>query len=102
MAWRVLNDRVLVIPEDNEFVDSNPEVVRILKEGIIVAPDAYEGTVKKVAHKGTVVSWGNGCKYEWAVGEKVLYGRFSGITHTINDVKHLLLMEADIHAKEEL
>ena len=98
---RVLNNRVLVRPNEDEYTDSNPEVTRILKEGLLVAPDVYEGAFKKVAMKGTVVSWGNSCKYNYKTGDIVIYGRFSGVNHLINGIKHILLMEEDLHAKEE-
>ena len=101
MALRVLNDRVLVKPDEDEITHTNPEVARILKAGILVAPDAYEGAYKKIAMTGTVVSWGSKCRYNYNEGDRVLFGRFSGVAHTINDVKHILLVEEDIHAKEE-
>lgn len=101
MPLRVLNDRVLVKPDPDEYLDSNREVRRILNEGLLVAPEQYEGAVKKIAMRGEVVSWGNGCKYEYKISDRVIFGRFSGSTYYIGEVKHILLLEEELHAKEE-
>ncbi len=99
MNLKVLNDRVLVKPDENEYVD--PLVDRIVKEGTLIIPDIMEGAVKKVAAKGTIISFGNQCKYNFKIGDTIIYGRFSGCQYYFNDVKYLLLMEDEIHGIEE-
>ena len=96
---RVLNDRILVRPDENEYVE--PVVSRIMKEGTLVLPEIMEGAVKKVAMRGSVVSWGNACKYSYKMGDIVLFGRFSGSQYYLDGIKYLLLLEDDLHAKEE-
>lgn len=101
MPLRPLNDFLIVEPGEQEFTDSNPEIVRILNEGLIKVPEAFEGWFKKSPMNGEVVSCGNKCKYSWKTGDKVIYGRFAGAPITVQSKKYLLLREEDLIAREE-
>lgn len=101
MALRVLNDNVLVKQDADEFKDKNPEIVRILKEGVIVLPDAYEGAVKKIAATGEIVSWGSRCKYEHKAGDRIHFKPFSGITIEFGGEEYRVISEWDLLGKEE-
>ena len=78
MAIRPLNDNVIILPDPDEYTDSNPEVVRILKEGLIKLPEKYEPALKKVSPTGRIVSWGSRCHYRYEVGQRVHFAQFAG------------------------
>lgn len=101
MRLRPLHDCVIVKRDENEFVDENPEINRILKEGRIVLPEKYEGFFKKSAQRGFVVSVGSTCKYDYKQGERVIFGRFAGAKVKFGKEEYLMLKEYDILAKEE-
>ena len=82
-----LGDRVLVQALEEKEV----------KKGGIIIPD----TAKEKPQKGTVVAVGNGKKDEpmtVKVGDKVLYGKYSGSEITVDGTDYLIMRESDILA----
>jgi len=82
-----LADRVLVEPAAAEQKTA----------GGIIIPD----TAKEKPQKGTVVAVGNGKKDEpmtVKVGDKVLYGKYSGTEITVDGTDYLIMRESDILA----
>ena len=85
-----LGDRVVVKPAAAEEKTA----------GGIILPD----TVKEKPVEGTVVAAGLGkvaddgkaIKMEVKVGDKVLYGKYSGTEVTINGEEYLIMRESDI------
>ncbi len=92
MPIKPLHDRVLV----------KPSVMEEKTAGGIYLPD----TAKEKPQEGEVIAVGpgkvtdNGTKIplEVKVGDKVLYGKYSGTEVTINGVEHLIMRESDIFA----
>ena len=87
---KALGDRVVVKPAAAEEKTA----------GGIILPD----TVKEKPVEGTVVAAGPGkvaddgkaIKMEVKVGDKVLYGKYSGTEVTINGEEYLIMRESDI------
>lgn len=85
-----LGDRVLVKPVEKDEVK---------RSGIII-PD----TAKEKPQEGLIVAVGKGktsddgklIPMEVKVGDRVLYGKYSGTEFKINDVEHLILHQEDI------
>ena len=85
-----LGDRVVVKPAAAEEKTA----------GGIILPD----TVKEKPVEGTIVAAGPGkvaddgklIKLEVKVGDKVLYGKYSGTEVTINGEEYLIMRESDI------
>jgi len=85
-----LGDRVVVKPAAAEEKTA----------GGIILPD----TVKEKPVEGTIVAAGPGkvaddgklVKLEVKVGDKVLYGKYSGTEVTINSEEYLIMRESDI------
>jgi chaperonin GroES len=92
MKMKPLADRVVVKPSDAE---------EKVKGGIII-PD----TAKEKPQQGEVVAVGPGkisdagslIKMEVKVGDKVLYGKYSGTEVTVDDQELLIMRESDILA----
>jgi len=92
MKLEPLGDRVIVKPTEQKEV----------KKGGIIIPD----TAKEKPQEGEVIAVGPGKKTEDGkilpmnvkVGDKVLYGKYSGTEIKIDDVEHLILNEDDIYA----
>lgn len=92
MAIKPLADRVVVKSSEPEEKTS----------GGIILPD----TAKEKPQEGTVIAVGpgkiseNGTKVtmEVKVGDKILYGKYSGTEVTIDGVEHLIMRESDILA----
>ena len=90
IKFKPLADRVLVQPAEAEEKTA---------AGIIL-PD----TAKEKPVEGTIVAMGPGkvaddgkvIKMEVKVGDKVLYGKYSGTEVTINGVEYLIMRESDI------
>jgi len=81
-----LKDRVLVEPAAAEEKTA----------GGIIIPD----TAKEKPQKGTIVAVGSGKKDEpmtLKVGDKVLYGKYSGTEITIDGKAYLIMREEDIY-----
>lgn len=82
-----LSDRVLV---------KSAEAEEKTATGIII-PD----TAKEKPMEGTVIAVGPGKKDEpmtVKVGDKVLYGKYSGTEINVGDEKYLIMRESDIYA----
>lgn len=87
-----LADRVVVKPQEAEEKT----------KGGIILPD----TVKEKPIEGTVVAVGSGKVSEDGktiapavkVGDKVLYGKYSGTEVTVDGVDYLIMRESDIFA----
>ena len=92
MNIKPLSDRVVV--KSNE-----PEEK---KQGGIIIPD----TAKEKPQEGEIVAVGPGkvsdtgekIKMEVKVGDRVLYGKYSGTEVTVDDVEYLIMRESDILA----
>ncbi len=83
--FKPLADRVLVEPEAAEEKTAS---------GIII-PD----TAKEKPQKGKIVAVGNGTsdhKMSVNVGDRILYGKYSGSELTIDDTDYLIMKESDI------
>ena len=90
IKFKPLADRVLVKPAEAEEKTA---------AGIIL-PD----TAKEKPVEGTIVAMGPGkvaddgkvVKMEVKVGDKVLYGKYSGTEVTINGIEYLIMRESDV------
>ncbi len=83
--FKPLSDRVLVEPEAAEEKTAS---------GIII-PD----TAKEKPQKGKIIAVGDGTtdhKMNVKVGDRVLYGKYSGTELTIEDTDYLIMKESDI------
>lgn len=87
-----LADRVIVKPAEAEEVT----------KGGIILPD----TAKEKPMQGTIVAAGPGrttdegksIKIEVKVGDKVLYGKYSGTEVTVDGEEYLIMRESDLFA----
>ena len=92
MTIKPLADRVVVKPSEAEEKTS----------GGIILPD----TAKEKPQEGTIIAVGPGkvsesgakVNMEVKVGDKVLYGKYSGTEITIDGIEHLIMRESDILA----
>ena len=87
MKIKPLADRVLIEPAEAEQKTAS---------GIII-PD----TAKEKPQRGKVVAVGKGTKdYEMTVnvGDKVLYGKYSGTEINIDGTLYMIMKESDIYA----
>ena len=87
MAVKPLSDRVLVKPNPAEEMTAS---------GLII-PD----TAKEKPLQGKVVAVGNGTKDEEmviAVGDQVLYGKYSGTELEFEGEKYLIMRQSDVLA----
>lgn len=92
MKIKPLADRVVIKPSEAEERTA----------GGIILPD----TAKEKPQEGTVVAAGPGkisesgakVAMEVKVGNKVLYGKYSGTEITMDGVEHLIMRESDILA----
>jgi chaperonin GroES len=92
MALRPLHDRILV----------KPAVAEEMTKGGIIIPD----TAKEKPQQGEVIAVGNGKQtedgktlpMEVQVGDKVLYGKYSGTEVSVEGDELLMMREADVFA----
>lgn len=90
MKFRPLGDRILVKTEEQKEK----------KVGGIIIPD----TAKEKPQEGTVVAAGNGrigkdgkvIPMEIKVGDKVLYGKYSGTEVKIDNIDYLIMSQDDV------
>ncbi|MFQ3675916.1 MAG: co-chaperone GroES [Endomicrobiia bacterium] len=90
MKVRPLGDRIIVKPMEEKEV----------KKGSIIIPD----TAKEKPQQGEVIAVGKGkvtedgkvLPMEVKVGDKVLYGKYSGTEIKIDDKEHLILHQDDV------
>lgn len=92
MNLKPLGDRIIVKPKAPE---------EVTKGGIFLPDTAkekpMEGEVIAVG-KGRVADDGKLIEMEIKVGDKVLYGKYSGTEIRINDEEHLIMRESDVYA----
>ncbi len=92
LKLKPLADRVVVEPAPADEVS---------KGGIILPDTAQEkpqqGTVAAVG-EGKISDSGNLVKTTLKVGDKILYGKYSGTEVTIDSVDYLIMRESDILA----
>ena len=92
MKIKPLADRVVVKPAEAEEKTAS---------GLIIPDTAKEkpmqGEVVAVG-QGRVTDNGNFVKLEVKVGDKVLYGKYSGTEVTIDGTEYLIMRESDIYA----
>ncbi len=92
MNLKPLGDRVIVKPKAPEEVT----------KGGIILPD----TAQEKPMEGEIVAIGNGksddngkrIAMDLKVGDKVLYGKYSGTEVKINDEEYLIMRESDVYA----
>lgn len=92
MALRPLHDRILVKPADAEEVT----------KGGIILPD----TAKEKPQQGEIIAAGNGKQtedgkilpLEVKIGDKVLYGKYSGTEVNVDGNELLMMRESDVFA----
>ncbi|MGD9078260.1 MAG: co-chaperone GroES [Desulfobacterales bacterium] len=90
MKIRPLNDRVLVLREDEEQKSA----------GGIIIPD----TAKEKPQRGKVVAVGTGkidkngkrIPLELKVGDRILFGKYAGSEIKLDNVEHVFMREDDI------
>lgn len=90
MKIKPLNDRVLVLREDEEQKSA----------GGIIIPD----TAKEKPQRGKVVAVGSGkidkdgkrTPLEVKAGDRILFGKYAGTEIKIDDVEHVFMREDDI------
>ena len=92
MDIKPLGDRVLIKPA---------EAKEVSKGGIILPDTAQEkpqeGEIVAIG-AGTLSDSGERVALEVKVGDKVLYGKYSGTEITYNDVSYMIMKESDILA----
>lgn len=98
---RVLNDYLLVEPDNNHYVDNNVEVVRIAKEGIIQLPE--NNSLVRRACTGKVVSCGSKCHYPFKPGQKVYFKQWDidSFYHDLDGRRLRFFAEHEINAVDE-
>ncbi len=92
MNLKPLGDRVIVKPKAPEEVT----------KGGIILPD----TAQEKPMEGEVVAVGNGksddngkkLAMDLKVGDKVLYGKYSGTEVKVNNEEYLIMRESDVYA----
>jgi chaperonin GroES len=90
MKIRPLNDRVLVLREDEEQKSA----------GGVIIPD----TAKEKPQRGKVVAVGTGkidkngkrIPLELKVGDRILFGKYAGSEIKLDNVEHVFMREDDI------
>ena len=73
----------------------DPEAAEEKTAGGIIIPD----TAKEKPQKGKIIAVGEGTsdyKMNVKVGDRVLYGKYSGTELTIDDTDYLIMKESDI------
>lgn len=90
LKFKPLSDRIVIKPAEAEEKTA---------AGIILPDTAkekpVEGTVV-AAGPGKVAEDGKVIKMEVKVGDKVLYGKYSGTEVSINDEEYLIMRESDV------
>jgi chaperonin GroES len=93
MNIQPLADRVVVKPSPAEEKTAS---------GIIIPDTAkekpQEGEIVSVG-KGRITDDGKEIALELKVGDKILYGKYSGTEITIDGIEYLIMRESDVYAK---
>ena len=87
---RPLGDRLLVVPTESKET----------KRGGIIIPDTakekpQEGKVG-AAGKGKVSDYGKVLPMDVKVGDRILYGKYSGTEIKLDDIEHLIMHQDDV------
>ena len=92
MNLRPLGDRVVLKPVERE---------EMTKSGIVIPDTAkekpQEGIVEAVG-TGRILDNGTKVPMELAVGDKVLYAKYSGNEFKLDDIEYLIISEQDVLA----
>ncbi|HEY5122656.1 MAG TPA: co-chaperone GroES [Ignavibacteria bacterium] len=92
MKIKPLSDRVVVKPSEAEEKTAS---------GIIIPDTAKEKPMQGeivAAGKGRTTDDGKFIAMELKVGDKVLYGKYSGTEVTIDGIDYLIMRESDVYA----
>ena len=92
MKVRPLSDRIIVRPAEAEEKTAS---------GLIIPDTAKEKPMKGevvAVGKGKVTDDGKEIKLQLKVGDKVLYGKYSGTEVTIDGEEYLIMRESDVYA----
>ena len=92
MKIKPLSDRIIVKPADAEEKTAS---------GLIIPDTAKEKPMKGeivAVGKGKITDDGKEVKMELKVGDKVLYGKYSGTEITIEGDEFLIMRESDVYA----
>jgi chaperonin GroES len=92
MNLKPLGDRVIVKAKEPE---------EVTKGGIILPDTAKEKPVEGeivAVGEGKIADDGKMIKMELKVGDKVLYGKYSGTEIKVNDIEYLIMRESDVYA----
>ncbi len=92
MNIKPLSDRIIVKPADAEEKTAS---------GLIIPDTAKEKPMKGeivAVGKGKITDDGKEIKMELKVGDKVLYGKYSGTEITIEGDEYLIMRESDVYA----
>lgn len=99
LTLKVLNDRVLVLPyKELKIEGTTIEVLVALEQKKLYLADAYEGFYFKRPTWGTVVSWGDKCKYKWSEGQRVGFPRDGWAKLSYDGVEYLVFTESQLNA----
>jgi co-chaperonin GroES (HSP10) len=102
MKLRMLNDTVLVrLDAESEVQSDNPEIERIIKEGIIKLPDNVQGFYMKSPRRGEVVTIGPDVKQQVRPGDRIIFTRFGGVPFKWEEEELRMMREYEVLAKEE-
>lgn len=96
-SLKVLNDRVLIKPDAVQYQGASAEVTAALEKGKLVLPDAYEAFYKNLPDMGTIVGYGDKCKYPWVIGQKVQFSKMAGAKCKFNGDDYLIVREYDVN-----
>lgn len=92
MNVKPLSDRIIVKPAEAEEKTAS---------GLIIPDTAKEKPMKGeivAVGKGKITDDGKEIKMELKVGDKVLYGKYSGTEITIEGDEYLIMRESDVYA----
>ncbi|MBK8983162.1 MAG: co-chaperone GroES [Ignavibacteria bacterium] len=92
MNIKPLSDRIIVKPADAEEKTAS---------GLIIPDTAKEKPMKGeivAVGKGKITDDGKEIKMELKVGDKVLYGKYSGTEITVEGDEYLIMRESDVYA----
>ena len=92
MNVKPLSDRIIVKPAEAEEKTAS---------GLIIPDTAKEQPMKGeivAVGKGKITDDGKEIKLELKVGDKVLYGKYSGTEVTIDGEEYLIMRESDVYA----
>ena|SRR3990167_7084381 len=101
IGLKVLNDRVLIKPNEATYQGASKEVTKALESGKLVLPESYEAFYKNLPDTGTIVGIGDGCKGRWVIGDKVHFAKMAGAKLKHENADYIVLREYDIDLRYE-